>query len=78
MRKIIDYAIWQAINDLEARCRWRPTGLQIEIEDRSHEPAVSAALDILGECGVEVVRNERYPNIKINYDRTKNPYFGKP
>lgn len=31
---IVDYAIWQAITDLESRCRHRSSGLQIEIEDK--------------------------------------------
>lgn len=47
MQKVIDYAIWQAITDLESRCRHRPTGLQIEVEDREHDPVVKAALEIL-------------------------------
>ena len=72
-----DYAIWQAITDLESRCRHRSSGLQIEIEDKEHEPVVSAALLILAECGVDVVRDAKFPNIKINYDRSKNQFFGR-
>lgn len=72
-----DYAIWQAITDLESRCRHRSSGLQIEIEDKEHEPVVQAALLILGECGVDVVRDAKFPNIKINYDRSKNKFFGR-
>lgn len=72
-----DYAVWQAITDLESRCRHRSSGLQIEIEDKEHEPVVQAALLVLGECGVDVVRDAKFPNIKINYDRSKNQFFGR-
>lgn len=74
---IRDYAIWQAITDLESRCRHRASGLQIEIEDREHSPVVQYALEVLEECGVEIIRDARYPNIKINYDRSTNKFFGK-
>ncbi len=74
---IKDYAIWQAITDLESRCRHRSSGLQIEIEDKEHEPVVQAALLVLGECGVDVVRDAKFPNIKINYDRSQNKFFGR-
>lgn len=77
-KKIVrDYAIWQAINDLESRCRHRSSGLQIEIEDKEHEPVVQAALLILAECGVDVIRDAKFPNIKINYDRSQNQFFGR-
>lgn len=72
--QIIDYAIWQAITDVESRCRHRPTGLQIEIEDREHEPVSAVALEILVECGAAVVENDKFPNIKINYDKNKNVF----
>ena len=51
------------------------SGLQIEIEDKEHEPVVQAALLILAECGVDVVRDAKFPNIKINYDRSKNQFW---
>ena len=43
-----DYAIWQAISDLEMYCRSRRNGtfLQVEIEDREAKPIVSSALRI--------------------------------
>lgn len=72
-----DYAVWQAITDLESRCRHRSSGLQIEIEDKEHEPVVQAALLVLTECGVDVVKDAKFPNIKINYDKSKNQFFGR-
>ncbi len=74
---IEQYAIWQAITDLESRCRHRASGLQIEIEDKEHEPVVQAALEILKECNVEIIRDNHYPNIKINYNKDDNKFFGK-
>ena len=54
------------------------SGLQIEIEDKKeHEPVVQAALLILAECGVDVVRAAKFPNIKINYDKSKNQFLGE-
>lgn len=74
---IKDYAIWQAITDLESRCRHRPTGLQMDIEDKSHSITVEYALFILEKCGVEMVRDKHYGNLKIIYDRGQNQFFGK-
>ena len=74
---IVDYAIWQAIHDLESRCRHYPTGLEIKVQDRANSVPVEYALRLLEMVGVEMVKNDKFPNIKIIYDRSQNPLFGK-
>ena len=74
---IVDYAIWQAIHDLESRCRHYPTGLEIKVQDRANSVPVEYALRLLELAGVEMVKNGHFPNIKIIYDRSQNPLFGK-
>ena len=74
---IVDYAIWQAIHDLESRCRHYPTGLEIKVQDRANSVPVEYALRLLELVGVEMVKNGHFPNIKIIYDRASNPLFGK-
>ena len=74
---IVDYAIWQAIHDLESRCRHYPTGLEIKVQDRANSVPVEYALKLLELVGVEMIKNDRFPNIKIIYDRSQNPLFGK-
>ena len=78
--RIRDYAIWQAIHDLESRCRHRTAGqhqdwLQIESEDRASTPVIERALKCLQDCGVEIVRDPNYPNVRIVYDRSQNENF---
>ena len=74
---IVDYAIWQAIHDLESRCRHYPTGLEIKVQDRANSVPVQHALKLLEMVGVEMVKNDHFPNVKIIYDRSQNPLFGK-
>ena len=74
---IVDYAIWQAIHDLESRCRHYPTGLEVKVQDRANSVPVEYALKLLELVGVEMVKNGHFPNIKIIYDRSQNPLFGK-
>jgi hypothetical protein len=79
---IRDYAIWQAISDLERVCRHRTATaaedwLQIEAENRTHIPTIANALEVLKECGVEMDSKIGFPNIRIIYDRSKNKFFGK-
>ncbi len=74
---IVDYAIWQAIHDLESRCRHYPTGLEIKVQDRANSVPVEYALKLLEMVGVEMVKNDHFPNVKIIYDRSQNPLFGK-
>ena len=74
---IIDYAIWQAIHDLESCCRHRVSGLQIDPVDIEYKPKIKAALEILKLCGIEVTQTTKYPTITINYNKNTNPYFGK-
>ncbi len=74
---IVDYAIWQAIHDLESRCRHYPTGLEIKVKDKANSVPVEYALRLLELAGVEMVKNDKFPNIKIIYDRSQNPLFGK-
>ena len=74
---IVDYAIWQAIHDLESRCRHYPTGLEIKVQDREHDIPVQHALKLLNVVGVKIDKNDKFPNIKIIYDRSQNPLFGK-
>jgi hypothetical protein len=79
--RIRNYAIWQAIHDLESHCRHRAAGrhqdwLQIESEDRASTPVIERALKCLEDCGVEIVRDPNYPNIRIVYDRASNENFG--
>jgi len=74
---IVDYAIWQAINDLESRCRHYPTGLEIKVQDRANSVPVEYALRLLELAGVEMIKNDHFPNVKIVYDRSQNPLFGK-
>ena len=76
-----DYAIWQAISDLEMYCRSRRNGtfLQVEIEDREAKPVVSHALRILELCIVNLVKDPYgFANVRINYDRSQNEFFGRP
>lgn len=74
---IVDYAIWQAIHDLESRCRHYPTGLEIKVRDRANSVPVEYALRLLEMVGVEMIKNDKFPNIKIIYDKSQNPLFGK-
>lgn len=74
---IVDYAIWQAIHDLESRCRHYPTGLEIKVQDRANSVPVEYALRLLAMVGVEMIKNDKFPNIKIIYDKSQNPLFGK-
>ncbi len=74
---IVDYAIWQAIHDLESRCRHYPTGLEIKVQDKANSVPVEYALRLLELAGVEMVKNDHFPNVKIIYDRSQNPLFGK-
>ncbi len=75
--RIVDYAIWQAIHDLESRCRHYPTGLEIKVQDKANSVPVEYALKLLEMVGVEMVKNDHFPNVKIIYDRSQNPLFGK-
>jgi len=82
LASIVDYAIWQAITDLESRCRHRTAGphtdwLQIESDDRASSPVIERALKCLQDCGVEIIRDEKYPNIRIVYDQASNENFGR-
>lgn len=74
---IVDYAIWQAIHDLESRCRHYPTGLEIKVQDRANSVPIEYALKLLEMVGVKIDKNDKFPNIKIIYDRSQNPLFGK-
>ena len=74
---IVDYAIWQAIHDLESRCRHYPTGLEVKVQDRANSVPVEYALRLLEMVGVEMIKNDHFPNVKIVYDRSQNPLFGK-
>ena len=74
---IVDYAIWQAIHDLESRCRHYPTGLEVKVQDRANSVPVEYALRLLEMVGVEMIKNDHFPNVKIIYDRSQNPLFGK-
>ena len=74
---IVDYAIWQAIHDLESRCRHYPTGLEVKVQDKANSVPVEYALKLLEMVGVEMIKNDHFPNVKIVYDRSQNPLFGK-
>ena len=74
---IVDYAVWQAIHDLESRCRHYPTGLEVKVQDKANSVPVGYALRLLELVGVEMVKNDHFPNVKIIYDRSQNPLFGK-
>ncbi len=74
---IVDYAVWQAIHDLESRCRHYPTGLEVKVQDRANSVPVEYALRLLELAGVEMIKNDHFPNVKIVYDRSQNPLFGK-
>ena len=74
---IVDYAIWQAIHDLESRCRHYPTGLEVKVQDRANSVPVEYALRLLEMVGVGMIKNDHFPNVKIIYDRSQNPLFGK-
>ena len=75
--RIVNYAIYQAIHDLESRCRHRHGGfLQIEAEDRENVPVIKSALQILRDCGVKIVEDVGYPNVRIDYDKSQNEFFG--
>ena len=77
-----DYAIWQAITELERLCRHRTATqnedwLQIESEDRQTTPLIGYALKVLEAANVEIKRRDKFPNILIVYDRSQNKFFGK-
>jgi len=74
---IVDYAVWQAIHDLESRCRHYPTGLEVKVQDKANSVPVEYALKLLEMVGVEMIKNDHFPNVKIIYDRSQNPLFGK-
>jgi len=74
---IVDYAIWQAIHDLESRCRHYPTGLEVKVQDKANSVPVEYALKLLEMVGVEMIKNDHFPNVKIIYDKASNPLFGK-
>ncbi len=74
---IVDYAVWQAIHDLESRCRHYPTGLEVKVQDKANSVPVEYALKLLELVGVEMIKNDHFPNVKIVYDRSQNPLFGK-
>ena len=74
---IVDYAIWQAIHDLESRCRHYPTGLEVKVQDKANSVPVQHALKLLEMVGVGMIKNDHFPNVKIIYDRSQNPLFGK-
>ena len=74
---IVDYAIWQAIHDLETRCRHYPTGLEVKVQDKANSVPVEYALRLLELVEVEMVKNDHFPNVKIIYDKASNPLFGK-
>ena len=77
-KTVKDYALWQAITDLEMVCRHRSAGqLQIESEDKQSTPIIENALILLKALKVDIEQNPKFPNIKINYDRDDNPFFGK-
>ena len=77
-----DYAIWQAISDLERVCRHRTATaaedwLQVEAENRTHIPTIEYALEALKAAGVQLDEKIGFPNIRIIYDRSNNKFFGK-
>lgn len=77
---LTEYAIYQAIHDLETYCRHRPAGgymwLQVESEDRATVPVIKNALLVLKAAGIEIIRDKpKYPNIRIVYDRAGNRFF---
>jgi len=79
---IINYAIWQAISDLERVCRHRTATaaedwLQVEAENRTHIPTIEYALEALKAAGVQLDEKIGFPNIRIIYDRSNNKFFGK-
>lgn len=79
---IRDYAIWQAISDLERVCRHRTATeaedwLQVEAENRTHIPTINYALEVLKAAGVQLDEKIGFPNIRIIYDRSGNKFFGK-
>ena len=74
---IVDYAVWQAIHDLESRCRHYPTGLEVKVQDKANSVPVEYALRLLELAGVEMIKNDHFPNVKIIYDKASNPLFGK-
>lgn len=77
-----DYAIFQAISDLERVCRHRTATqnedwLQIESEDRTTKPVIESALLVLEAANIELKRRDKFPNVLIVYDRSQNKFFGK-
>jgi hypothetical protein len=77
-----DYAVWQAITELERLCRHRTATqnedwLQVESEDRQTKPLIGYALKVLEAANVEIKRRDKFPNILIVYDRNKNEFFGR-
>jgi hypothetical protein len=74
---IVDYAVWQAIHDLESRCRYYPTGLEVKVQDRANSVPVEYALKLLEIVGVKMIKNDHFPNVKIIYDKASNTLFGK-
>ena len=73
-----EYAIYSAIWTLETYCRHRPSGLQIASDDRSTAPMIDAAMTVLeASPEVQIIRDEKFPNVKIVYERSCNRFFSE-
>ena len=80
VQSIHDYAIYSAIWTIELYCRHRDssTSLQVTPEDRTNIEPVRVAwamLEKFDDVTLEQVGN--FGNMRIVYDKSKNPFFGR-
>lgn len=79
VQSIHDYAIYSAIWTLELYCRHRDSGtsLQVTPEDRTNIEPVRVAWMMLEKLGVTLEPVGSFGNMRIVYDKSQNPFFGK-
>lgn len=80
VQSIHDYAIYSAIWTLELYCRHRDSGtsLQVTPEDRTNIEPVRVAwamLEKFDDVTLEPVGS--FGNMRIVYDKSQNPFFGR-
>ncbi len=79
-QQIIDWSIYNAIWTIETYCRHRDRGpsLQVTPEDSTNIETVRVAwamLEKFDDVTLELVGN--FGNMRIVYDKSKNPFFGR-
>lgn len=78
-QQIIDWGIYSAIWTVETYCRYRDskTSLQVTPEDRANIEPVRMAWMMLKNLGVDIETVGNHGNMRIVYDKSQNPFFGR-